>query len=216
MGAFIRRAIDLSASVLGLALLALPFALVGLLIKLDSAGPVFFRQDRAGKDGRTFRVWKFRTMVDGSVNLGLGNTLVHDDDRITRVGRFLRQLSIDELPQLINVVTGDMSLVGPRPTLPYQVERYSPWQRRRLAVKPGITSWAGVNGRNRLAWAQRIELDVWYVENRSVWLDLKIIARTFWVAFITREGVYADDGPNDDFSGAPVMARIEEQAEKTV
>lgn len=211
MESFIRRAIDLAASVIGLMLLALPFAFLAVLIKLDSPGPVFFRQDRAGKDGRPFRVWKFRTMLDGSASRGLGHAIVHDDDRITRVGRYLRMLSIDELPQLFNVLAGQMSLVGPRPTLLYQVERYSPWQRRRLAVKPGITSWAGINGRNRLSWVQRIELDVWYVQNRSIWLDLRVIARTFWVAFVTREGVYADAGPNDDFSG--VLA--EEQGEKT-
>jgi lipopolysaccharide/colanic/teichoic acid biosynthesis glycosyltransferase len=149
-----------------------------LAIKLTDGGPVLYRQRRVGKDGEEFDLVKLRTMVVGAETQGEGLAVNHGDPRITSVGRFLRRLSIDEVPQLWNVLRGEMSLVGPRPTLAYQVERYTEHQRRRLEVKPGITGWAQVNGRARLRWAERIELDVWYVENRSPWLDLKILART--------------------------------------
>jgi lipopolysaccharide/colanic/teichoic acid biosynthesis glycosyltransferase len=186
----------------GLILLALPFVVIALAIKVNSKGPVFFRQDRAGKDGQTFRIWKFRTMVDGASKIGLKNTVAYSDPRITSVGKALRNLSLDELPQLINVFQGTMSLIGPRPTLPYQIDSYNEYQWQRLLVKPGITSWASVNGRNSLPWVQRIELDVWYVQNRSFWLDVKVLFKTFWVAFVTREGLYGSDGVNDDFGAA--------------
>jgi lipopolysaccharide/colanic/teichoic acid biosynthesis glycosyltransferase len=137
-------------------------------------------------------------MVDGAVNLGLGYQTSRDDARITRIGIGLRKLSLDELPQFFNVLTGQMSLIGPRPTLMYQVEQYTPEQRRRLEARPGITSWASVNGRNRLSWADRIKMDVWYVDNWSLWLDARILLKTFWVAFVTQDGVYAE-GANDDF-----------------
>lgn len=194
-----QRTLDRFASALALLFLAPFLALICLAIKLDSPGPVFFRQERVGKDGKPFIIWKFRTMADGAVNRGLGVTVSQHDDRITRTGRILRDLSLDELPQLINVFVGDMSLVGPRPTLRYQVERYTEEQRRRLDVNPGITSWAGVNGRNSLSWEERIALDLWYVRNKSLWLDLKIMVKTVRVAFITREGIYGKDGVNDDF-----------------
>lgn len=198
----IRRLIDILVSAIGLVLVALPFAIVAIAIRVDSPGPVFFRQERAGKDGKTFRIWKFRTMVDGAARMGLGNTVADADPRITKLGHTLRNLSIDELPQLINVFQGTMSIIGPRPTLPYQVELYDDFQRQRLLVKPGITSWASVNGRNSLPWVKRIELDVWYVKNRSFWLDVKVIFKTFWVAFVTREGLYGADGVNDDFGAS--------------
>ncbi len=199
----IKRGIDIAVSLTWLIVLSLPLAMIALAIRLESHGPVFFRQKRVGKDGRVFVIWKFRTMVDGAVNKGLGVTVVKDDNRITRIGRLLRALSLDELPQIINVLNGDMSLIGPRPTLPHQVEVYTPHQRRRLEVRPGITSWASVNGRNRLPWEERIELDVWYVDNLSVWLDVKILFKTLWVAFVTRDGVYAEEGANDDFGSDP-------------
>ncbi|MBI4219099.1 MAG: sugar transferase [Chloroflexi bacterium] len=206
MQAFVRRALDLTVAAAGLLLLSVPVAIVGILIKVESPGPVFFRQERAGRGGKPFRVWKFRTMVDGSIRNGLKHTVERNDARITRVGKFLRELSIDELPQLINVLVGEMSLVGPRPTYLSQVARYTAEQRRRLAVKPGITSLAAVSGRNRIRWDVRIALDVRYVDQQSLWLDLKIMARTFWVAFVTREGIYADAGPNDDF-GATTLEK---------
>ena len=153
-------------------------AVAALAIKLEDRGPVFYRQRRVGLHGREFELLKLRTMVVGAETQGTGFAVNEGDPRITRVGRVLRRLSIDELPQLWNVARGDMSMIGPRPTLAYQVERYTPRQRRRLDVKPGITGWAQIHGRARLPWEERIELDVWYVEHRSPWLDLKILART--------------------------------------
>ena len=160
----------------GLVLASPVLAVAALGIKLDDRGPVFYRQRRVGQHGEEFDLLKLRTMVVGAEQHGYA--VNRGDPRITRVGRVLRQLSLDELPQLWNVVRGEMSLVGPRPTLRYQVEQYTPRQRRRLEVKPGITGWAQVHGRAALPWEERIELDVWYVENRTPWLDLKILAKT--------------------------------------
>src|SRR5439155_2714966 len=153
-------------------------AVAAIAIKLGDHGPVFYRQNRVGKDGRDFELLKLRTMVVGAEKLGAGFAVDMGDPRITRVGRFLRRTSVDELPQLWNVVRGEMSVIGPRPTLRYQVERYSERQRRRLSILPGLTGWAQVNGRATLSWDERIELDVWYVENRSALVDLKILWRT--------------------------------------
>jgi len=200
---FLKRALDVVVSLLGLMLLAVPFALIALAIKLDSKGPVFFRQERVGKDGKRFKTWKFRTMVEGAEEQGLGYTVSQDDPRITRVGRVLRSWGIDELPQLINVLRGEMSLVGPRPTLPYQVEHYDEFQRRRLEVRPGVTSLAVVSGRNALPWAERIKLDVWYIDNFSLGLDLRILLKTLWVVLIKREGLYGPGGVNDPFVPPP-------------
>jgi undecaprenyl phosphate N,N'-diacetylbacillosamine 1-phosphate transferase len=194
-----KRILDVGIAVIGLVLLGVPFLVVALLIKMDSRGPVFFRQERIGKGGRSFCVWKFRTMIVGAINKGLGVTVARYDDRITRIGRILRNLGLDELPQLINVLTGEMSLVGPRPTLAYQVDQYNDFQRRRLEARPGITSVAVVSGRNSLSWNQRIELDVWYVDHQSFVLDLKILFRTVWCVLVTREGLYGEDGINDRF-----------------
>jgi lipopolysaccharide/colanic/teichoic acid biosynthesis glycosyltransferase len=194
-----KRLLDLSVAIPAVILLALPFAAIALAIKLDDGGPVFFRQERVGRGGRPFRVWKFRTMVVDAVSKGLGVTVAAGDERITRVGRALRNLGIDELPQVLNVLTGEMSLVGPRPTLSYQVEHYDARQRRRLEVRPGITSLAVVSGRNALSWKDRIELDVWYIDHWSLGLDLKILFRTLWCVLVTREGLYGKDGVNDSF-----------------
>lgn len=153
-------------------------ALAALATKLEDGGPVLYRQTRVGKDGVDFELLKLRTMVVGAETLGAGFAVNEGDARITRSGRLLRKLSLDELPQLWNVVRGEMSIVGPRPTLRYQVERYDAEQARRLEVKPGITGWAQVHGRAALPWSERIALDVWYVEHRSALLDLKILART--------------------------------------
>jgi lipopolysaccharide/colanic/teichoic acid biosynthesis glycosyltransferase len=159
--------------------LASPFlAVSALAIKLEDRGPVLYRQRRVGRDGTEFELVKLRTMVVGAEKQGAGWAVNRGDPRITRVGRVLRRLSLDELPQLWNVVRGDMSLIGPRPTLKYQVDRYTDHQRRRLEVKPGITGWAQIHGRAALPWEERIELDVWYVEHRSPWVDLKILLRT--------------------------------------
>ncbi len=172
------RAADVAGAAVGLALAAPALGVAALAIKLEDRGPVLYRQRRVGKDGVEFELLKLRTMVPGADQTGAGYAVDRGDPRITRVGRVLRRLSIDELPQLWNVVRGEMSLVGPRPTLAYQVERYTPRQRRRLEVKPGLTGWAQVHGRAGLPWAERIELDVWYVEHRSPWLDLRILLRT--------------------------------------
>jgi lipopolysaccharide/colanic/teichoic acid biosynthesis glycosyltransferase len=174
----IRRALDIVVSSLGLALGAPVLALAMLAIRLESPGAVLYRQLRAGREGRPFEVIKLRTMVDGAEHMGAGLAVNADDSRVTRVGAFLRRTSLDELPNLVNVLRGEMSLIGPRPTLPVQVEQYSDRQRGRLAIKPGITGWAQVNGRAALPWAERIELDLYYIEHRSLALDLKILRGT--------------------------------------
>ena len=171
------------------------------LIRLDSPGPAFFRQERIGQGGRPFVAVKFRSMVDKATTMGLGLNVAADDSRITRVGRFLRHTSLDELPQLFHILNGEMSLVGPRPTLPYQVAAYDAFQRRRLEVKPGITGWAQVNGRNAIPWEERIKLDVWYVDNWSLGLDLAILLRTLKV-WARQEGLYGPMGVNYDLVSA--------------
>jgi lipopolysaccharide/colanic/teichoic acid biosynthesis glycosyltransferase len=173
-----RRAFDAATAAVLLLLTAPVLAIAALAVKLGSGGPVLYRQTRVGKDGADFELVKLRTMVVGAESQGAGAAVNRGDPRITRAGRILRRLSLDELPQLWNVLRGEMSLIGPRPTLRYQVERYTPRQRRRLDVKPGITGWAQVHGRAALPWEKRIELDVWYVEHRSAWLDLRILALT--------------------------------------
>ena len=177
------RAADVATAGAALALASPVLGLAALGVKLSSRGPILYRQVRVGKDGADFELLKLRTMVVGAESQGTGFAVARGDPRITPVGRFLRRLSLDELPQLWNVVRGDMSLIGPRPTLRYQVERYTSRQRRRLEVKPGITGWAQVHGRAALPWDERIELDVWYVEHRSSWLDLKILAMTPFALF---------------------------------
>jgi lipopolysaccharide/colanic/teichoic acid biosynthesis glycosyltransferase len=188
----LNRVLDAAAAALGLALSSPVLAAAALAIKLEDRGPVLYRQRRVGLNGEEFELVKLRTMVVGAEREGSGYAVNEGDPRITRVGRTLRRLSIDEVPQLWNVVRGDMSVVGPRPTLAYQVERYTPRQRRRLEVKPGITGWAQVNGRTSLPWPERIELDVWYVEHRSLRLDLRILGRTARM-LATGHGLYSDD-----------------------
>jgi lipopolysaccharide/colanic/teichoic acid biosynthesis glycosyltransferase len=174
----VKRVLDVIGSALALAVAAPFLGLAALAIRLEDGGPILYRQRRVGLRGAEFELLKLRTMVTGAERHGAGWAVDERDPRITRVGRILRRLSLDELPQLWNVLGGEMSLVGPRPTLAYQVEQYTPRQRRRLEVKPGVTGWAQVNGRARLGWQKRIELDLWYVEHQSVWLDLRILART--------------------------------------
>jgi lipopolysaccharide/colanic/teichoic acid biosynthesis glycosyltransferase len=167
-------------------------AAAAVAIRLESRGPVFYRQRRVGRGGEPFDLWKLRTMVPGAETMGAGIYVIEGDARITRVGRLLRRLSLDELPNLVNVLRGEMAIVGPRPTVQEQVDRYTERQRRRLDVKPGITGWAQVNGRTSLPWPERIELDVWYVEHRSMRLDLHILARTARM-LATGHGLYSDD-----------------------
>ena len=173
-----RRAVDVAVAGAGLVAASPVLALAALAVKLDDRGPILFRQVRVGKDGADFELLKLRTMIVGAESQGAGFAVDRGDSRITRIGRLLRRTSVDELPQLWNVVRGEMSLIGPRPTLRYQVDRYDEHQRHRLDIRPGITGWAQVNGRAALPWAERIELDVWYVEHRSLGLDLKILLRT--------------------------------------
>jgi len=174
----VNRLADVLVSGTALALSSPVVALAALAVKLEDGGPVLYRQTRVGRDGVDFELLKLRTMVVGAERLGAGLAVDRGDARITRTGRVLRKLSLDELPQLWNVLRGDMSVVGPRPTLRYQVEQYTEHQRRRLDVKPGITGWAQVHGRATLPWPERIELDVWYVEHRTPLLDLRILVRT--------------------------------------
>ena len=172
------RVADIALSALGLALTAPFLVLVMATIRVDSRGPAIYRQTRVGRDGAEFSLYKLRTMVEGADPVGIGTAVPADDPRVTRIGRVLRRFSLDELPNLFNVLRGEMRIVGPRPTIPAQVELYTTEQHRRLEVEPGITGWAQVNGRVGIPWEERIELDVWYVENRSLRLDLKILAKT--------------------------------------
>ncbi|MBW1917913.1 MAG: sugar transferase [Deltaproteobacteria bacterium] len=183
-----KRWLDLSLAFIGLMVSSPLFILISILIRLDSPGPVFFRQERVGQNGQIFRVWKFRTMVCNAEFIGPCYSFIENDPRITWVGKVLRYLSLDELPQLFNIIKGEMSLVGPRATLPYQAERYNDFQKKRLAVKPGITGWAQINGRNDIPWSQRFIYDVWYVEHWSLMLDLKIIFSTIPMV-LRRQGV---------------------------
>jgi lipopolysaccharide/colanic/teichoic acid biosynthesis glycosyltransferase len=182
-----KRALDVLGASVGLTISAPLLAASALAIRLEDGGAVFFRQERVGLDGRPFEVLKLRTMIVDAHTQGAGYAVDKGDSRITRVGNLLRRTSLDELPQLWNVLRGEMSLVGPRPTLSYQVEQYTERQRRRLEVRPGLTGWAQVNGRASLSWPERIELDVWYVEHRSLSLDLRILLRT--AAVLLRPGV---------------------------
>jgi lipopolysaccharide/colanic/teichoic acid biosynthesis glycosyltransferase len=185
------RPFDILVAALALLVLS-PFLLVAALaIKLGSRGPVFYRQRRVGRDGREFEMLKLRTMVPGSDPVGVGTVVYRDDPRVTRAGRFLRRTSLDEVPNLVNVLRGEMAIVGPRPTIPAQVDDYTEFQRRRHEVLPGITGWAQVQGRAGIPWEERIELDVWYVDHRSVVLDLRILARTVWLV-VTAQGLAPD------------------------
>ena len=172
------RALDLLIAVPAAIVSAPVVAVFCVLIRLESRGSPIFAQERAGLDGQPFQIYKLRTMVSGAEYIGAGLAVLHGDARITRMGDFLRRYSLDELPNLWNVVRGEMAIVGPRPTLMGQIELYTERQRERLLVRPGISGWAQVNGRASLPWSERIELDIWYVEHRSLWLDLKILART--------------------------------------
>ncbi len=189
VGGRAKRILDLAIAIPLLVVMTPVFGIVAILIRRDSRGTAFYRQTRVGLDGREFRLIKFRTMVDGAEYIGAGLDNDAGDARITKVGARLRALSVDELPQLINVLIGDMSLVGPRPTLRDQVERYTPEQRRRLRARPGITGLAQISGRSTLPWSQRIIIDVHYVDNWSMRLDLAVLLRTI-PALLRRHETY--------------------------
>jgi lipopolysaccharide/colanic/teichoic acid biosynthesis glycosyltransferase len=185
----VTRAFDVTVAALALLVTAPLLALAAIAIRLESRGSPIYRQRRVGRDGQPFELLKLRTMVAGAEHAGAGMAVNYGDPRITRVGALLRRFSLDELPNLVNVLRGEMSIVGPRPTIQAQVDQYTDRQRRRLEVKPGITGWAQVNGRASLPWHERIELDVWYVDNRSLLLDLRILARTVRM-LATGHGLY--------------------------
>ena len=185
------RPLDLLIAALALAVLS-PFLLAAAIaIKLGSRGPIVYRQRRVGRDDREFEMWKLRTMVQGSDPVGVGTIVTREDPRVTRAGRFLRRTSLDEVPNLVNVLRGEMAIVGPRPTIPAQVDDYTPRQRRRHEVLPGITGWAQVQGRAGIPWDERIELDVWYVDHRTAALDARILAKTIW-RVISGQGLAPD------------------------
>jgi lipopolysaccharide/colanic/teichoic acid biosynthesis glycosyltransferase len=185
----LRRAFDVAVAGSVLVLTSPILALAIVAIRLETPGHPIYRQRRIGRDGEPFDVLKLRTMVAGAESMGSGLAVNEGDPRITRVGAALRRFSLDELPNLVNVLRGDMAIIGPRPTVPVQVEQYTERQRGRLAVKPGITGWAQVNGRTSLPWEERIELDLWYVEHRSWRLDLQILLRTAAIV-VAGEGLY--------------------------
>lgn len=172
------RSLDVAIAALGLTASAPLLGAAMVAIRLSSRGPAIYRQRRVGLGGEEFELYKLRTMVEGADPVGVGTAVTRDDPRVTRVGRLLRRASLDELPNLVNVLRGEMAIVGPRPTIPAQVELYTPAQRRRLEVRPGMTGWAQVNGRAGIPWEERIELDVWYAEHRTPALDARILART--------------------------------------
>lgn len=183
---YIKRILDLSLALIALIVLAIPMAIVAAAIKLDSAGPVIFKQKRIGKNGKVFEIYKFRSMCVGAEKTGSGVYSGKGDARVTRIGRIIRATSIDELPQLINILKGDMSFIGPRPPLtyhPWDYSEYTEEQLRMFEIRPGITGWAQVNGRKDVEWNHRIELNVWYVDNVTLLLDIKIFFLTIFKVF---------------------------------
>jgi lipopolysaccharide/colanic/teichoic acid biosynthesis glycosyltransferase len=185
------RPLDLLIAALALAVLSPLLLAAAIAIKLGSRGPIVYRQRRVGRADREFEMWKLRTMVQGSDPVGVGTIVTREDPRVTRAGRFLRRTSLDEVPNLVNVLRGEMAIVGPRPTIPAQVDDYTPHQRRRHEVLPGITGWAQVQGRAGIPWEERIELDVWYVDHRTAALDARILAKTIWLV-ISGQGLAPD------------------------
>jgi undecaprenyl phosphate N,N'-diacetylbacillosamine 1-phosphate transferase len=196
-----KRLFDITVAGSALFVLSPFIALISLAIKLDDRGPILFVQERVGRNRRNFRWYKFRTMVLGAESIGNGLIVTENDARITRVGRLLRQWTLDEIPQLINVLMGDMSIVGPRPWVPTQAAYCSPEDSRRFNFKPGMAGWAWIHGRNRLAWDERVRMDLWYVDRWSLWLDFYILRRAFVLLF-RRDGVYSAES----ISGNPSQA----------
>lgn len=206
------RGADVAIATILLFLAAPLLAVAAIAIKLTSRGPVFYVQRRVGQGGRVFEMLKLRTMRQGADPVGVGTAVTAEDPRVTLVGRLLRRFALDELPNLFNVLTGEMAIVGPRATLAAQVELYTPRQRRRLELKPGITGWAQIHGRAGIPWEERIELDVWYVEHRSLGLDLRILARTPW-ALLKGTGTTSTDRFAGSPPGSPLRAAAEREAE---
>ncbi|MGM0933346.1 MAG: sugar transferase [Bacteroidota bacterium] len=195
---YIKRIIDFLVALLSLLLLSPLLLLIALLLAMVNNGKPFFFQKRPGKKGRIFSIIKFKTMTDGRDSEG---NLLPDADRLTGIGKFVRKTSIDEIPQLLNVLKGDMSIIGPRPLLPEYLSLYTERQQRRHEVKPGITGWAQVNGRNAISWTKKFEYDVWYVENQSFWLDLKILFKTIKKVVISEGINTANMATTEAFNG---------------
>ncbi len=193
----IKRIIDFTVSISALALFSPLLIIIYAFIKRESPGAGLFIQERIGKDGNAFKMYKFRTMKSYSEEETLGKYIYDFEQHMTKSGRLLRRWALDEVPQLFNVIMGTMSIVGPRPTLKYQVDKYNERQQLRLRVKPGLTGWAQINGRNSLTWPERIELDIWYVENWSLWLDMKIILKTPFV-LLRGEGAFSSKDLDDE------------------
>lgn len=189
----IKRCIDFCFSLIGIVMFAPIFGLIIVLIRIESAGPALFLQERVGLGGRTFAIYKFRTMIHKATEIGLGLETSSTDFRITKIGKILREYHLDEMPQLINVLLGEMSMVGPRPTIPQQLKTYSTRQMERFKMLPGITGLAQISGNNELSWDQRIELDLYYIEHYSLYLDLKILYKTVYTV-LKKQGLYGPDG----------------------
>jgi lipopolysaccharide/colanic/teichoic acid biosynthesis glycosyltransferase len=185
------RIFDIAIAAIALAVLSPVLLIAALAIKLTSRGPVIYRQRRVGRGGEEFEMWKLRTMVQGSDPVGVGKVVYRDDPRVTAPGRLLRRTSLDEIPNFVNVLRGEMAIVGPRPTIKAQVDDYTAQQKHRHEVRPGITGWAQVQGRAGIPWEERIELDVWYVDHRSLPLDLRILAKTAWLV-VSGQGLAPD------------------------
>lgn len=211
---FIKRAFDLTVSIILLILMiVIPVMIViPILIKLTSKGPAVFTQDRVGKDGKIFKIYKFRTMLIPEESFAPDGRQLEPKERITKVGRFLRKTSLDELMQIFNVINGTMSFVGPRPTLPYQVENYNERQKKRMLMRPGVTGWAQVNGRNDLTWGEKIEYDIEYIEKFSLWFDIRICFRTVAVV-LKQDGIaFTKD---DAINAKPTDASLDRESVKT-
>lgn len=211
---FFKRFFDIVISLLAIIILALPMLIIVIAVKIDSKGPVIFKQERVGKGGKVFWIYKFRSMCVGAENTGSGVYSGEGDSRVTKVGKFLRATSLDELPQFFNVLKGDMSFIGPRPPLtyhPWTLDKYTEEQKRMFEVRPGITGWAQVNGRKEVEWNKRIKLNVWYVDNVSLWLDIKIIFMTVFKVFTNADnentGATVVAEPTDDVSENSVQAQ---------
>ncbi len=206
---FFKRLMDIILSLIGISVLALPMLVIAILVKIDSRGPVLFKQKRIGYKGKVFEIWKFRTMCVGAEQMGSGVYSGKGDSRVTRVGNILRKTSLDEIPQLFNTLVGTMSFIGPRPPLtyhPWPIEEYTDEQRRMFDVRPGITGWAQVNGRKGVEWNHRIELNVWYVDHVSLWLDIKILFLTVWKV--------VSNADNENTEATVVKAEGEAEKEK--
>jgi lipopolysaccharide/colanic/teichoic acid biosynthesis glycosyltransferase len=203
---FIKRLFDVISSVAGLIVISPLLVVLAVLVRLKLGSPILFCQQRPGFGGKAFVIYKFRTMTDQRDASG---NLLPDSQRLPAFGRFLRSTSFDELPELFNVLKGDMSIVGPRPLMMKYLERYSPQQARRHEVKPGITGWAQINGRNAISWEDRFKLDVWYVDNWTLWLDMQIILKSIWMV-VAREGITQQGRATmDEFMGTPQNDSVE-------